>query len=1069
MAQIKNARMELARRIIEKWGGEALYSEAERKVREGAVLKAWHSGEKVSGLYRSPVRDIKTSFTVRSGGMVLSDCPCDANRKSGLVCIHVVAVAIYLMERLNDPAKRQRQIEEERHARRMENAPSRLARSPKGTPSEILLKVPSALYGQFESGNIELGLLFLSGGRALLPENVPPGAVLSFTEEDNTAIDVLEDITEGKLSSRIVLERLDFLSLLDVCRGRVLASGDGGQVLVESKAESPFVSAAIQCDTGELKLEISFSGAGAGAKCLAALERSYALSGDRLVPLKRTLPEQYHSLYREPVFIEPKSIMPFLRTEYPVISKTMPIRFEGGISVDSFSLVPGNPSFELTVSGSPQRIAAVLDAIYGQKRIPAFAPAADGLVAEPDPDDFLRFFGRNTEKEKEALEKLAPFGFSGSNGAGLCPVEGQREILNVLGGLLPRLRREGWRVKTEGRIGRYYDTVMSAIPVVGIGDEQGRSNCFCVKIDYDDGSGGNLPHSAIQTAINKNQFFAICGGKTLLLDIDAIERLRKIFIDCKSTPGKTPGAFVLSGIYAPYVMTALESIDGIDISVSGKIAASLAPDKKGPSPRAVGKTESFGRLDGILRPYQKEGVSWMRLMEKKGFPCILADEMGLGKTIQTLAWISLERIDPKARNLPSIIVAPTSLIENWHREAQRFTPWLKTVVMHGTMRHSNWETLRSFDIVITSYALLRRDLDSYCSMEFAVAVLDEAQQIKNRQAQNSIAAKRICASCRMVLSGTPIENGLSDVWSIMDFLMPHYLGDFGQFRQNYMLPLSSGEGDTEEILHRLSLRLKPFLLRRLKRDVAKDLPEKIVKISYSRMTAEQAEIYERLRGRFREKIRSIISEKGLEKSRMDVLALLLRLRQAACDAQLLPPELSPECSGGEPSGKTAQFMEIVREAISGGHRILVFSQFVKMLSILGRHLDMEGIPYCYLDGSTENRLEECQRFNNSPQIPLFLISLKAGGTGLNLTGADMVVHFDPWWNPAIENQATDRAHRIGQKRKVCAIKLISEGTIEERVLEMQRKKQKIISSTIGGGDAAMMGSLTKEEIEELLR
>jgi SNF2 family DNA or RNA helicase len=302
----------------------------------------------------------------------------------------------------------------------------------------------------------------------------------------------------------------------------------------------------------------------------------------------------------------------------------------------------------------------------------------------------------------------------------------------------------------------------------------------------------------------------------------------------------------------------------------------------------------------------------------------------------------------------------------------------------------------------------------------------------------------------------------------MDFLMPGYLGDYDTFKAGYEDPIPAGEQAAEEAQSRLHRKLRPFLLRRLKKDVAKDLPDKIQKVSFSALSEEQDRLYATLLAAFRQKVGDLVAAKGFDHCRMEVLAILLRLRQACCHLALLPEEMRGRTPMEAPSAKTEQFFELLDEAVDGGHRVLVFSQFVGMLSILRRELERRGLRYCYLDGATTDRLEECRRFNQDPGIPVFLISLKAGGTGLNLTGADMVVHFDPWWNPAVEDQATDRAHRIGQKRTVVSVKLIAEGTVEEKVLALQRRKQALIQATVGTNDESLMKSLSWDDVRELL-
>ena len=366
--------------------------------------------------------------------------------------------------------------------------------------------------------------------------------------------------------------------------------------------------------------------------------------------------------------------------------------------------------------------------------------------------------------------------------------------------------------------------------------------------------------------------------------------------------------------------------------------------------------------------------------------------------------------------------------------------------------------------MVTSYALLRRDIDQYTRHEFSAIILDEAQHIKNRSTQNAIAAKKLRALHRLVLTGTPIENSVSDLWSIMDFLMPGYMGRHEAFRQNYELPIARGGPDGEFSQMKLRRKLQPFLLRRMKKDVAADLPPKIQKVASCMLTADQYAVYRELVESSRRRLTDMVASVGFQKSRMEVFKTLMRLRQTCCHLDLLKLE---GLASKAPSGKLDMFMELIDEAMDGGHRILVFSQFVSMLSILRREMEQQGIRYCYLDGATKDRLAVVQSFNVDRDIPVFLISLKAGGTGLNLTGADMVVHFDPWWNPAVEDQASDRAHRIGQKRTVYCVKLITKGTVEEKVLAMQEKKRLVIDAALAS-DEQVMGKMTWEDVQELL-
>jgi SNF2 family DNA or RNA helicase len=434
--------------------------------------------------------------------------------------------------------------------------------------------------------------------------------------------------------------------------------------------------------------------------------------------------------------------------------------------------------------------------------------------------------------------------------------------------------------------------------------------------------------------------------------------------------------------------------------------------------------------------------------------------MGLGKTIQTLAHLALCKAVGELKN-PSLVVCPTTLLSNWAAEAERFAPELKVIILHGAGRESKFDSIADADLVITSYGLVRNDAERYRDIEFDTVLLDEAQHIKNRKTQNAQAVKAIRAQHRFVLTGTPMENSVLDLWSIFDFVMPGYLGSANDFRDRYELPLTRGAD--AGIQSRLARRIRPFLLRRLKRDVAKDLPDKIEQVSYCELTDAQRKVYQQFLDAGRKEVLAAVDRNGFNKSRMVIFTVLLRLRQVCCDLRLLKIDNTDPTTS---SGKVDLFAELLQEIEDGGHRVLVFSQFTSMLGLLKERLDAEKIDYCYLDGSTRNRGAVVSRFQKS-EIPVFLISLKAGGVGLNLTGADTVVHFDPWWNPAIEDQATDRAHRIGQKNVVTSYKLIARDTVEEKILNLQKKKRDAIQS-IFGDEEQMTSALDWDEVQDLL-
>jgi SNF2 family DNA or RNA helicase len=463
----------------------------------------------------------------------------------------------------------------------------------------------------------------------------------------------------------------------------------------------------------------------------------------------------------------------------------------------------------------------------------------------------------------------------------------------------------------------------------------------------------------------------------------------------------------------------------------------------------------LGDLETVLRPYQKQGVYWLKSLQENGLAGVIADEMGLGKTVQALAF--LRHIRGK-----SLIVCPSSLVFNWQREAARFTPDLRTLAVEGSERRELFgQPMQDADLIITSYPLLRRDIERYRSIEFTAAILDEAQHIKNPDSQNAQAACALRARHRFILTGTPLENSVRDLWSLMHFLMPGYLGTRVDFRERYEREIQNDP--TGPSATRLIKRIKPFILRRLKRDVIKELPEKIEQVSYCELNDKQKDVYKELVNTTRRQVSESAGSKNQGKARMVMLTALLRLRQACCDLRLLGLEEAPN---DEASGKVELLMELLEEVVDGGHRVLIFSQFVTMLHLLEGEFKERSISYCYLDGSTKDRAREVDRFQNG-EAPAFLISLKAGGVGLNLTAADTVIHFDPWWNPAVEAQATDRAHRIGQNKVVTAYKLITRDTVEEKILALQQRKRAMTEATLESEQPLMEG-LSISEIEEIL-
>ena len=464
-------------------------------------------------------------------------------------------------------------------------------------------------------------------------------------------------------------------------------------------------------------------------------------------------------------------------------------------------------------------------------------------------------------------------------------------------------------------------------------------------------------------------------------------------------------------------------------------------------------------FQATLRPYQEEGLGWLQFLRRHGLGGILADDMGLGKTVQTLAHLLIEKQQGHLHK-PSLIVAPVSVLGNWQQEIRRFAPELGLLILHGAKRKESFAAIDSADIIIIGYPLLLLESEMLLEREFCFVILDEAQTIKNPQAKVSQVARALRAEHRLCLTGTPIENHLGELWSLFDFVQPGLLGERQQFERHYRTPIENG-GDTKRAAA-LSRRIQPFLLRRTKDAVARDLPPKIQIVEPIELDDRQRDFYDGIRLGQHRRVRAAIEQQGLARSYITVLDALLKLRQACCDPRLVNPDAQMQ---GIPSAKLDWLATTLPELIAEGRRILLFSQFTSMLWLIETVVKDLSIPYCVLTGETRRRTELVKEFQ-AGGVSLFLISLKAGGTGLNLTAADTIIHYDPWWNPAVEAQATDRAHRIGQDKPVFVYKLIAQRTVEEKIIQLQADKH-ALASQLYAEKSASPSQLSSADLEAL--
>jgi superfamily II DNA or RNA helicase len=542
-------------------------------------------------------------------------------------------------------------------------------------------------------------------------------------------------------------------------------------------------------------------------------------------------------------------------------------------------------------------------------------------------------------------------------------------------------------------------------------------------------------------------------GRMLALPRTRLERIFGVFAELADTP--SGGRIRLHALDAAR-LASLEEVrtdwagQSHLLAVAEELDAPLDPDSV--TPPATLRTE--------LRRYQRAGLAWLQRIRQHGAGGVLADDMGLGKTVQTLAHLLLEQAEGRLGH-PALVVAPTSVLHNWESEIARFAPGLRVLVLQGPQRKRDFDRMGTVDVVITTYPLLARDRKPLSAIEYSVIVLDEAQHIKNASTQAARALADLRAGHRLCLTGTPLENHLGEVWSLFRFLLPGFLGDEAQFRRLYRTPIEKN-GDAER-RGQLALRLRPFLLRRTKEMVTPELPPKTEVIQRITLSGGQRDLYEAVRAVVDRELRASLERAGLAGSHVALLDALLKLRQTCCDPRLV--RLAGARDIGE-SAKLDALMERLPSLIEEGRRVLVFSQFAGMIRLIAEAADAARIPHVILTGETADRRTPVERFQ-AGEVPVFLISLRAGGVGLNLTAADTVIHYDPWWNPAVERQATDRAHRIGQDKPVFVYKLIAAGSVEERILALQQRKASLAASILSG-DALTGESLTLQDVDDLL-
>ncbi len=765
----------------------------------------------------------------------------------------------------------------------------------------------------------------------------------------------------------------------------------------------------------------------------------------------RVSPAALRRLLRSPTIAEPASEL------ISLITDGLPrVAGEIGAELPELSQVADvidlDAKFRLSATGGLTEAQVVLRATYGELDV---AVRADGtsppVIILPPEEGHKRATCIRTDivAQQSAVNLLLDTGLSPDESGETFVAEGQQAIDFWSHGVA-KLPKKWELYVPEHLIGakiRSKPLLMSARVSSGV-------DWLAVKVSYESGGVGVDRDELIKCLQEGKKFVRLSDDSYAEIDPDKVQAMIDREVELLAGAGKN-GKLPLS--QAGRVQELLSHAAEADVTASARQLfqrlANIDDIKPAKKPRT---------LKATLRPYQEQGLSWLRFIHEIGSGGVLADDMGLGKTVQTIALLLSLKAEKKERPLRALIVAPTSVVSNWMREIERFGPSLTTALWHGAGRKEQRDELESANVIITSYALLRRDIELLKKLQLDYAILDEAQAIKNPLSATANAAKELNAARRLALTGTPIENRLSEIWSIFEFVSPGLLGPLQRFEERFARPIDQGDSKTAA---RLRATIHPFILRRTKIEVARDLPPKIEIDKVVDLTPDQKAIYTQVLREVRAQVLGEVERLGVAKSQIHILAGLTKLRQAACDPRLLG---LPREFAHEDSGKLSALRELVEEVEAGGHKVLVFSQFVSMLKLMAQALDEDKIRYEYLDGSTLDRPAHIDRFQEDPTIPVFLISLKAGGSGLNLTAADTVIHFDPWWNPAVEDQASDRAHRIGQKKVVTVYRLVAAGTIEEKILQLKQKKKDLVA-TVLSEDAGGAKKLTREDLDDLFR
>ncbi|MGL4401499.1 MAG: SNF2-related protein [Luteolibacter sp.] len=990
------------------------FKEGKSLFETGMVAEVQAGATGWQGMVKVGKRLMKVSVTVKSATDLDTRCPCADNQRSGSVCCHAVATGLATLTQ-SIPKRTPQTI-----------APQAVPQSVVATPWQVLL--PLNWRDALQRGKFAATLAVASGSEIspaddrlsawLAKEGVARKEILSLNLDGPRVSAFLESIAEhprlaaGK--DRLVIqirsgERLQ-LSKADHLQDSIL--------LVPNPDSGPWV------EIGGSFWQISEDsvvrvGEGKIPADLAAV--LFELAGGKSVKI------------------------PTCRFFNHLDSWQEWLHFPEGSWLEKLHFIPAAASFELSLEGSLQQLEAQLSVRYGTASpVPPGLGKVDGLPRLAGDQCEIRDLAR----EEKAASRLMRAGFEVENfSGGRWVMKGESGIIDFLTQSLPILRKE-WAVTEGERFGHVQKQVAVVSPkieIIGSGEDW-----LSFDLSFQTSDGVSIPAAEVRRLLRAGKGSgASAGGRRLVISDDIVNVIDPLFSDLDLR--QENGRFIASARSGELIREIRNKLNNSQIKSDQPIQFTF---------------DSPSTLQAELRPYQSLGAGWMFDRVQRFGGALLADDMGLGKTVQTIALVERLFTDVVAGSGVVMVVATASLLGNWRAEFARFAPARRVRILHGASRDAEREKVRPGDVILTSYGTLARDLAYHLKCDYRAIVVDEASLMRNPDTDHAKALAKLRATCRIALTGTPIENGVKDLWSIFRFIQPGWLGSREDFKERYEQPLAAGES-AGAVIERLRLKISPFLLRRTKEQVAPELPSKLFIDEFCDLSPDQQAVYKELLVEGRKRVDAIADSGNKGAARMQMLTALLRLRQTCCDLALLKNEKFNQLLVTRRSAKLQRLLELIEEAVNGNHRMLIFSQFQTQLQEIEKCISERGWVSLRLDGQSRNRQQLVDKFQHPDGPPVFLISLKAGGYGLNLTAADTVVHFDPWWNPAAEAQATDRAHRIGQTRPVTVYRMLTRGTVEEKVVRLQARKRELASAIdeSGAGDAV---GWSMEELESML-